>query len=451
MRLLKFFLSLFLLLLGAGYLGAQLLLHTTLPQGNTQVDTKDPQLISKGRYIAQTADCIACHSAVGGKPFAGGLAMDTPVGAIYSTNITPDRETGIGAYSFRQFDNAVRYGINAAGTPLYPAMPYPSYRIMPQEDIKALYAYFMSEVAPVRQANASPTIPWPLSLRWPMAWWQALFARDRQFVAQDGSDARLARGQYLVEGPGHCGACHTPRGLFYQEQSLSLAQGDSYLSGAVIDGWRAKSLRGEARGLQAWSQAELTQFLQTGRTDTAAAFGAMAEVIQHSTQHFTDADLDAMSAYLKQLPPVKGKLAAFADKPDTTTQALLAGKGDRSLGAMVYAEYCMVCHRADGKGMPRIFPALAGNSAIYARNPQSVVQIVMEGGRMPHTPYDRMAFAMPGFGHLSDEQLLAVVNFIRNGWTNQAPDVSLKEIRHMRQFLANKAANTVAPGEIGNE
>ncbi|WP_245592837.1 cytochrome c [Advenella mimigardefordensis] len=444
MKVLKSLLLFLLLMLGIGYIGSQLLLNKRAPENKQTVDILDPERIQRGKYIARTADCIACHTTPGGQPFAGGLPMDTPLGAIYSTNITPDRETGIGAYTFSQFDNAVRHGVSAAGVPLYPAMPYPSYTIMPQEDIKALYAYFMSEVAPVRQDNASPTFPWPLSLRWPIAWWQALFSPSRQFVAQEPGDARLTRGQYLAEGPGHCGACHTPRGLFYQEKALSLADGDRFLSGAVIDGWRAKSLRGEAQGLQSWSREELELFFKTGRNDVAAAFGAMANVVQHSTRYFTDDDISALSAYLKQLPAAQNKLKRFPDKTDTTTATLLTMNNPGSPGAMVYMQYCVTCHRADGKGIARIFPALAGNSAIYARNPQSVIQIILEGGRMPDTQYDRMAFAMPGFAQLSDDQLLAVINFIRNGWTNQAPDIQPRDIRHMRHFLASKT-RTIAP------
>ncbi|MHC8943338.1 c-type cytochrome [Advenella incenata] len=451
MKVLKSLLLFLLLMLGAGYVGAQLLLYERAPSNDQQVDILDPQLIQRGKYIARTADCIACHTTADSRPFAGGLAMDTPLGIIYSTNITPDRETGIGTYTFNQFDNAVRHGVSATGTPLYPAMPYPSYTIMPREDIKALYAYFISEVKPVSQPNEGSTFPWPLNLRWPIAWWQALFAPSRQFVAQDPTDARLVRGQYLTEGPGHCGACHTPRGLFYQEKALSLADGDSYLSGAVIDGWRAKSLRGEARGLQSWSMEELELFFKTGRNNIAAAFGAMADVVQHSTQYYSDDDIGALSAYLKRLPPVKDKLQSFSNKTDTTTAALLTRNNPGSLGAIVYMQYCVTCHRADGKGIARIFPALAGNSAIYARNPQSVIQIVLEGGRMPHTKYDRMAFAMPGFPQLSDDQILAVINFIRNGWTNQAPDIEYKDIQHMRQFLAGKAVNTNTPQEGKHE
>lgn len=426
--------------------GAQLLTANRKVDTAASVDIQDRRLIEAGAYIARTGDCVACHSVPGGKPFAGGLAMQTPVGTIYSSNISPDKQSGIGNYDYADFKNAVQFGIRKDGTPLYPAMPYPSYAIMPDADIQALYAYFMSQVEPVSQPSADSTIPWPLNMRWPMAWWQLLFASKRDFAAPAGADEKLVRGAYLVEGPGHCGACHTPRGLAYQEKALSLADGDAFLSGAVIDGWRAKSLRGEAQGLQSWSAEEIVMFLKTGRTDKVAAFGAMADVVEHSTRYFTDGDLASIAAYLKQLPPVAGKLAAFPPKADTTTAALRDGRYD-SRGAVIYMEQCVVCHRADGQGMPRIFPALAGNSAVYAQNPQSIIQITLEGGKMPANETDAMAFAMPGFRHLSNQDVTDVINFIRTAWTNQAPPIADNDVAHIRDFLASKKPNIVAGGK----
>ncbi|QWF38617.1 cytochrome c [Bordetella hinzii] len=417
--------------------GAQWLSATRGPVADSGAD---PGLIARGAYIARSADCVACHTVPGGAPFAGGLAMQTPVGAIFSTNITPDPDTGIGRYSYADFARAVQYGVRRDGTPLYPAMPYPSYAIMPEADMRALYAWFMADVAPVRQTNAPADIPWPLNMRWPMAWWQLLFAPARDFVPPEAADARIARGAYLVEGPGHCGACHTPRGLAYQEKALSLADGDAFLSGAVIDGWRAKSLRGEAQGLQSWSQAEIVEFLRTGRNDKVAAFGAMADVVEHSTQYFSDEDLHSVAAYLKHLPPAAGKIRSFPPKADTTTAALLDGRYD-TRGALLYMEYCAACHRADGRGVPRIFPALDGNSAVFAKYPQSLIQITLEGGRMPANTVDAMAFAMPGFRHLSDADIAAIISFIRGAWTNQAAPIAAAEVAPIRAFLAGKTPN----------
>lgn len=432
--------------LGGGILGGHFLSQHRASNdagpSQTVAELNNPQLIQEGAYIARIADCVACHTTPGGAPYAGGLAMQTPLGAIYSTNITPDPETGIGHYSLADFTRAVKHGVTPDNQPLYPAMPYPSYAIMPDEDISALYAFFMHEVAAVSQVNGESTIPWPMNMRWPMSWWQLMFAPEREFVADAGLNAEENRGAYLIEGPGHCGACHTPRGIAYQEQAMSLAKGSNsdFLSGAVIDGWRAKSLRSEAQGLSSWSHEELALFFKTGRTDKVAAFGAMSDVIEHSTRYMKDADINAMAAYLKQLPPAKDKILAFEPKTDTTTAKLVAGV-NLDEGATLYVENCQVCHRADGQGIPRIFPALAGNSAVFAKNPQSVIQVTLEGGKMPSNDLDVMDFAMPAFNHLSNQELVAVMNFIRSGWENQAPDVSASDVDHIRKFLANKSPN----------
>lgn len=424
----------------AGFLGAYLLAQV-LPKlrtdnSNLQVDLADQRLIERGEYIARTADCVACHSTLGGEEYAGGLPMLTPLGAVYSTNITPDKETGIGNYSLDDFINATKHGVRKDGSALYPAMPYPSYQIMPDEDLAAMYAYFMSSVKPVRLENKPSELPPVFNWRWPLAYWQAIFAPEREFKP-DSDDEVLNRGQYLVEGPGHCGSCHTERGIGFQEVSLTNAGSDRFLAGAVIDGWRAKSLRGEHRGLGLWSENELVEFFKTGRTDTTAAFGAMAEVVEHSTQYWTDQDLHAMSAYLKTLTPAPGKEVTLPAKADTTTQKLLDGVYD-SRGALLYVEYCTVCHRADGKGVPRIFPALDGNTAVFSDHADSVLQITMSGGRMPDTPHDRMAFSMPEFSMLSDADIAEVVNYVRNSWTNQASEVTVDDVVKMRHFLRIK-------------
>lgn len=436
--------------IGGAVIGAHFLSQHRASSLDTDVtvDLTSSDLIAKGAYIARTADCVACHTAPSGQPFAGGLAMETPLGAIYSTNITPDADTGIGHYELDDFIRAVKHGVTPDNRPLYPAMPYPSYVIVPDEDLTALYAFFMQSVPAVKQQNGESTIPWPFNMRWPMSWWQVLFASEREFVADANLSAEENRGAYLVEGPGHCGACHTPRGIAYQEKSLNLAAGPNsdFLSGAVIDGWRAKSLRSEARGLASWSQADLADFFATGRTDLVAAFGAMADVVEHSTRYMNESDIAAMAAYLKQLPPAKGKILEFEPKQDITTAALQAGT-DHSQGALLYVENCMVCHRADGLGMPRIFPALAQNSAIYAKNAQSVIQVTLEGGKMPSNDVDVMDFAMPSFKHLTNDEMVAVINFIRNGWTNQAPDIAAKDVEHIRQFLAIKSPHLAVAGD----
>ncbi|HBO5767076.1 cytochrome c, partial [Pseudomonas aeruginosa] len=325
----------------------------------------DPALVRQGEYLARAGDCVACHTARDGKPFAGGLPMETPIGAVYSTNITPDRKTGIGDYSFEDFDRAVRHGVARSGDTLYPAMPYPSYARVSEADMRALYAYFMHGVEPVEQPNKASDIPWPLSMRWPLAFWRWTFAPEvKDFQAAAGQDPVLARGAYLVEGLGHCGACHTPRGLGMQEKALAASDGAAYLSGsAPLENWIAKSLRGDHRtGLGSWSEADLVSFLRTGRSERSAVFGGMSDVVVHSMQYMTDADLTAIARYLKSLPP-----ADPADQPhvydESVAQALFHGD-DSKTGAALYVDNCGACHRTDGKGYARVFPALAGNPVV---------------------------------------------------------------------------------------
>lgn len=392
--------------------------------------------VEAGRAIAIAGDCIACHTAPGGKPFAGGLAMETPIGTIYSTNITPSSRTGIGAYSFDEFDRAMRSGVAKDGHRLYPAMPYPSYAKVSEPDMRALYAYFMSGVEAVEQPNRDSDIPWPLSIRWPLALWNMAFVSDSRFQPVAGRGEQWNRGAYLVESLGHCGSCHTPRGIGFQEKALSHADGDAFLSGGNIDGWFAKSLRADRGwGLGDWSEDEIVQFLKTGRTDRTAAFGGMTEVISHSTQHMPAADLAAMAHYLKSLPPPQGK--PYKPAAGDTTFADLR-KGDFSKrGALTYAEYCQGCHRVDGNGAPAIFPALAGNSAVLPEDSASLIRIVLAGGRMAVTadgPW--RAFAMPGFARLSDAEVADVVTFIRNSWGNNAPPVSAKDVAAARKSAA---------------
>ncbi|VEA65209.1 Gluconate 2-dehydrogenase cytochrome c subunit precursor [Serratia plymuthica] len=204
----------------------------------------DAQRIQHGEYLARAGDCAACHTAPGGVPFAGGLKMTTPIGAIYSTNITPDKQTGIGEYSQQEFSDALRKGVARDGTRLYPAMPYPSFAKISDEDVRDLYLYFTHQVKPVAQQNKDSDIPWPLNMRWPLALWNLAFREDGSYRPDAKQSAEWNRGAYLVQGLGHCGTCHTPRGIGFQEKALT--QSDSaYLSGGTLEGWHAANLRAD--------------------------------------------------------------------------------------------------------------------------------------------------------------------------------------------------------------
>jgi alcohol dehydrogenase (quinone), cytochrome c subunit len=397
------------------------------------VSAAETDLIKQGEYLARAGDCVACHTAKGGKPFAGGLPMETPIGVIYSTNITPDK-TGLGDYSFEDFDKAVRHGVAKSGSTLYPAMPYPSYARVSDSDMQALYAYFMKGVEPVAQENKASDIPWPLSMRWPLAAWRWMFAPSvEEPQAQVAADPVISRGAYLVEGLGHCGACHTPRALTMQEKALSAADGNAFLSGsAPLEGWIAKSLRGDHKdGLGSWSEEQLVQFLKTGRSDRSAVFGGMSDVVVHSMQYMSENDLTAIARYLKSLPAVDPK-----DQPHQYDKQVAEAlwKGDDSQrGASVYIDNCAACHRTDGHGYTRVFPALAGNPVLQTADATSLINIVLNGGTLPATHAAPSTFTMPAFAwRLSDQEVADVVSFIRGSWGNQGAPVKASDVKDLR-------------------
>ena len=435
------------ILSGLGLFAVMFLVAVSTPywlatKQEAKVDVRDPQLIRKGEYLARAGDCAACHTAPGGRPFAGGLAMQTPMGTIYSTNITRDKNTGIGKYSYGDFERAVRRGVRPDGAPLYPAMPYVSYVVVSDNDIQALYAYFMSSVETVEQNNQPTTIPWPLSMRWPLAWWQLLFAQPRQFVTDTSLSADQQRGAYLVEGLAHCGACHTPRGIAFQEKVLRDVDGGAYLSGSVLEGWYAKNLRQEGTGLASWTEDHVVDFLRTGRTERTAAFGSMANVVAHSTQYLSADDLRSMARYLKQLPARNDRPEVWSPKEDTTTARLRAGDYSEA-GATRYVEHCAACHRLDGRGAPRVFPALAGNSIVFADDPSSLIQVTLAGGAMAKTAHDRLAFVMPGFEQLRNREVAEILNFIRNGWGNHGTEIRESDVARMRRLVDHKPTHYV--------
>jgi alcohol dehydrogenase (quinone), cytochrome c subunit len=394
----------------------------------------DQQLVQRGAYVAFEGDCAACHTAPGGKPFAGGLPLATPIGAVYSSNITPDKETGIGNYTFGDFERAVRRGITPRDHTLYPAMPYPSYARISDQDLQALYAFFMKGVQPVDQKNRQPGIPWPLSMRWPLTYWRWIYAPAVQpVVPLADADPVADRGAYLVEGLEHCGSCHTPRGIGLQEKALT-PQGDQYLAGGVIDNYIASDLRGDNwGGLGAWTEDDIVRFLKSGRSDHTAAFGGMSDVVFDSTQHMTDADLKAIAHFLKKLPPSAGDHTFTYDQ--TVATALYHGDVSKT-GALEYVNNCSACHLTSGKGYVDTFPALAGNPVVNAADPSSLIHIVLKGGTIPSTKAEPTHFSMPPFeARLSDQQVADVLSFIRSSWGNNAPAVDAAQVAKLRATL----------------
>ncbi len=386
----------------------------------------------RGEYVARLGNCVACHSVPGAPPFSGGLKMATPLGAIYATNITPDLKTGIGTYTFEDFDRAMRLGVAKDGHYLYPAMPYPSYAKMNEDDMQALYGFLMKAVPAAEVANKPSEIPSPWNARWPLAIWNYVFANDERYEPEAGRDAAWNRGAYLVEGLGHCGACHTPRGFMFNEKGYDTDDGP-FLIGAPLDNWSASNLRQDVNtGLGRWTQDDLTTFLKTGHSRYGTAVGTMTEVINNSTQYMTDADITAMATYLKSLPGGREK-DANPYTADPATAKMLQARDYSATGALTYAQQCMNCHLVDGAGHAPYLPPLAGNPATVAPSPVSLINIVLNGSARIVVDGMPDAYRMPQYRVLlSDQEIADVVTFIRSGWGNTSAKITAAEVAEIR-------------------
>ncbi|MFL9932632.1 cytochrome c [Paraburkholderia sp. RL18-103-BIB-C] len=397
----------------------------------------DAALIARGEYLAKAGDCAACHDAADKTPYAGGMPVNSPFGPIYASNITPDPTFGIGRYTLQQFADALRVGKTPQEKRLYPAMPYPSFAKLSDEDVTALYAYFMHGVTASTNRAPVTSLPFPFNQRWAMYFWSHLFGNRERYVANSHHNAEWNRGAYLVQGPGHCGACHTPRGPAYNELGYD-ERGEHYLTGGINDHWFAPNLTGDpASGLGRWSQEDIASFLRAGHGGRATAFGAMAPVVEESTQYLNDADLRAVAAYLKSLP-ARGTSGTFDNNEHArtlTARAIDTGEVERP-GAGVYLSFCARCHRADGTGESGKAPALAGNSLVMAADATSVMRIVIEGSESPTTSDQPKPQKMPAFNdQLTSAEIAQVVSFIRNTWGNHAAPVSDREVHQLRSAI----------------
>jgi thiosulfate dehydrogenase len=392
--------------------------------------------IQHGAYVARLGDCVACHTTSGGAPMAGGLELSTPMGKMYSTNITPDRKNGIGNYTFAQFDRAMRKGVAADGRNLYPAMPYTSYAKISDEDMRALYAFLMHGVPPVGQPNKAANMKFPFNMRWGLALWNMVFLDNSPFKGDPSKDAVWNRGAYLTQTLGHCGACHTPRGIGFQEKAMTEAglQGDLYLAGETVEGWRASSLR------NLWTVDDTVQILRSGLNRYATAAGSMVEVIHNSTQYFTDDDLVAVATYLKSLPGGQDSVPMpVAPNPAATSSAAAAAN---SPGAEAYDQYCGDCHHDSGLGTPGVYPPLPGNPAVTGRDPVTLLHITLSGGRSAQTASRPHVHSMPSFADLPDEQLAQILTFVRQSWGNSASPITPEQVKAERPNF-----KTVVPRE----
>jgi len=379
----------------------------------------DPAQVRQGAYIAVQGDCAACHTAPGGKAFAGGYGLQTPFGVINSTNITPDRQTGIGNWTERDFFRAVRHGKRKDGQLLYPAMPYNAYVQMSDSDLHDLWAY-MRSLAPVSQAPAANTLGFPYDIRLAMLGWNLLFFKNAAYVPVPEQSAQWNRGRYLVDGAGHCAACHTPKNALGGDTG-------AYLQGAALLGGHAPEITNDAHlGLGNWSAEQVRQYLKTGSNDTAVAAGAMGEAVEHSTQYLNDTDLADIALYLKSLPGSGSQAPA----------GLAANAPVMQRGARVYETNCMACHNVRGEGIGGMVPAFADNSGMRTPGGANLISAVLKGGRAAATDSNITAAGMPSFAwKLNDTDIAAVLTYVRNSWGNAAPAVPPAQVAKARTAL----------------
>jgi mono/diheme cytochrome c family protein len=376
-----------------------------------------PELIAYGKTLVEAGDCAGCHTTDPAKPFAGGKRIDTPFGAIYAPNLTPDRDTGIGGWADADFTRALRYGVAPDGSSYYPAFPYPYFTKMTKDDTLAIRAY-LGTLAPVVSRNKPPELRWPFGYRGLMRIWNTMFFKPGLFEPDQSQSAAWNRGGYLVTGLGHCGACHTPKNYFGADKQAQA------LSGNEVGGWYAPRLDGAPRtGLKSWSVEDIVEYLQSGRNAKSHADGLMAEVVVNSTSKMSDADVRAIAVYLKGLPPARRE--TIVTPPDEATM---------KTGQAVYAKFCIACHEADGTGSPRIYPPLPANALLQSVNPSSTLRITLDGAHTVTTPRAPNTGEMPAYARqLSDEEIAAVANYIRNSWGNSGPLVTPAQVAKARK------------------
>jgi mono/diheme cytochrome c family protein len=369
-------------------------------------------IVERGAYLARVGNCMGCHTARGGVPFAGGRAIDTPFGTVFTTNLTPDKATGLGEWSPSQFWRALHNGRSRDGRLLYPAFPYPNYTQVSRADSDAIYHYLRSLPPAARPATAH-RLRWPYSTQSALAVWRAMFFTPGEHENDAKQSAEWNRGSYLVQGLGHCSACHAPRNAFGASSDMM------DLSGGLIpmQNWYAPSLTSAAEaGVADWPLAEIERLLKTGVAPRGTVLGPMAEVVLQSTQHLAAADVRAMAVFLKALPQnALDKPAAAAPMTRQTAER----------GAKLYEQHCAQCHGARGEGVAGAYPALAGNRAVTLPVTANLVQVVLNGGYAPATAGNPRPFGMPPYAiALGDADVAAVLSHIRGSWGNQAAPVS---------------------------
>ncbi len=394
----------------------------------SQVKITDKDAIKRGEYVMHMGDCVACHTRGYGK-FAGGYKIGTPFGVITSSNITPDPETGIGKMTEREFFNALRQGIGSHGL-LYPAMPYPAYVNFSDKDLHDLWAY-MSTVKPIKnKVDETAGMMFPFNIRLAMAGWDMLFFKNHGLQEDKTQNAEWNRGKYLVEGPGHCTTCHSPRNL------LGGFKSGKYLYGANVGDWSAPDITGNMKTGAGWMKhQDLVEYLKTGSTHDTVASGPMAEAIEYSFQHLTDDDLNAIATYIKSIPASTNTPSAPAPMADA----------DSAKAALSYEVNCSACHGVKGEGIKGMVPALAGNHRITANDPTNLLHAVLKGARAAHTADKQTAAGMPSFAwKMNDKEVANLLTYIRNTWGNGASKITPEEVAAMRAQLGARSKMTEA-------
>ncbi len=375
--------------------------------------------IDRGRYLTALGDCIACHTPAGTAAFSGGRPIATPFGTVLSANLTPDNATGIGRYTADTFYRALHEGLDHEGKHLYPAFPYTSYAKVTREDSDAIYAYLRT-LAPISHAVDRNQLHFPYNIRSLMAIWNAMFFKDREpFAANPAKPVEWNRGAYLVEGLGHCQACHTPRNFMGGAK-----RGEAFRGGA-FDTWFAPDITPNARiGIGGWQREELVEFLHSGLNAHSGASGEMGEAVRYSTSQMSDADVAAVATYLADQPA--------SPMPDIRPVA----DAQMQQGRAIWQDACSACHREEASGVPRYFPPLKGNANLQQGDPTTVVHYILAGARRTPTAKAPTPLAMPSFAwKLDDAQIAAVATYARNSWGNAAPAVKASEVADLRARL----------------
>jgi mono/diheme cytochrome c family protein len=393
--------------------GGDEIVKITLP------DLSSPALLERGAYVARAGNCMGCHSDKGGAPFAGGRAIQTPFGAVFASNLTPDPTHGLGGWSASDFWRAMHHGRSKDGRMLYPVFPYPNYTQVSRDDSDALFA-FLQSLPPASQANRKHELRWPFSTQPALAVWRALYFSPTPFVPEPAQSADWNRGAYLVQGLGHCAACHASRNALGGSSPLDLAGGL-----IPMQNWYAPSLNSPAEaGVSRWPQDHVVALLKTGTSPSGSVQGPMAEVVVHSTQHLLDSDLRAMAVFLQSLPE---RASDIERAPVTRTQLSKSG-------GQLYDKHCAQCHGESGQGVPNAYPALAGNRAVNLASTVNLVQVVLHGGYPPATAGNPRPYGMPPYVmDLNDKETASVLSYIRGSWGNQATEVTAVDVNQARQ------------------